>query len=70
MMKPWKCLQTITLLVLGANQPYIYHQIDGMSILQAWYDLVKSKVVNLNVETLEIHYDLNPIMHGGHLTLF
>ena len=64
MMKPWKCLQTITLLVLGANQPYIYHQIDEMSILQAWYDLdLKIKNVSLNSQTLQIVLDLSPISY-------
>ena len=41
------------------------------STFQAKYGLdLKSKVVYLNDETLEIFLDLNPIGHGGHLTLF
>ena len=31
---------------------------------------LKSKVVYINDETLEIFFDLNPIGHAGHLTLF
>ena len=31
---------------------------------------VKTKVVCLNGLTLETSLDLNPISHGGHLTLF
>ena len=41
------------------------------STFQAQYDFdSKSKVVNLNDETLKPPSDLNPICHGGHLTLF
>ena len=41
------------------------------STFQPSYGLnLKSKVVNLNSETLKIPPDLNPISHGGHLTLF
>ena len=34
-----KYLQTLTLLVIGAIQPYLDCQANWMSILQAWYDL-------------------------------
>ena len=41
------------------------------STFQAKFGLdLKSKVVYLNDETLEIFLDLNPIGHVGHLTLF
>ena len=48
----------ITLLVLGVNKTYFNHQIIGMSILHAWYDLdPKIKIFSLNGLTLEISSD-------------
>ena len=45
----------ITLLVLGVNKTYSSHQIIGMSILHAWYDLdPKIRNLSLNGLTLEI----------------
>ena len=42
-----------------------------LGLAQAWYDLdYRIKVVCLNGQTLEIFSDLNPVSHGGHLTLF
>ena len=41
------------------------------STFQAYYNFdIKSKVVNLNDETLKPPSNLNPISHGGSLTLF
>ena len=48
----------ITLLVLGVNKTYFNHQIIGICILHAWYDLdPRIKIFSLNGLTLEISSD-------------
>ena len=53
-------------LLRPASRPTIQN-----STFQALYEFyLKSKVINLNGATLEIHSDPNPNSHQSHLTLF
>ena len=68
--RPKKYFQTLTLFVIGAIQPYFSPLAIWASTFQAKDDLdLKGKVVSINVSTLNIISYLNPIGHGGYLTL-
>ena len=84
MVRAQKNLQTLTLLVMGGHltlfqpQPYqswghiILFQLLAIltSTFQTQYDRdIKSKVVSLNGQTIDIFSDLNPINHWDHIIL-
>ena len=55
---------------MGPYNP-ILNKANWTGTLQALYDLdVKRNIVVLFGQTLRISSDLNPISHGGNLTLF
>ena len=69
--RPQKYFQTLTLLVFGAIRLCFSPLSIWASTLQAQDDLdLKGKVVSINVSTLNIISYLNPIGHGGYLTLY
>ena len=62
--RPYKYIQTLTLLDIGPFNPVLANQPYRTSMILAYIELdLKSKVVSINGVTLEIPSDLNPISH-------
>ena len=71
MARPYKFFRTLTLFDLGAILSYFSLLTIWITTFQVWYDIdLKSKIFSLNVKTVYIFSDLNPIWPRGHLTQF